>query len=235
MTVPHIDDEVANDDPVPAARPTSIAEQVAGVLRNRIVVGEMPSGARIIERLVSAELNVSRTPVREALKLLQADGLIEISRHRGARVTEYTPYEALELFDVIAALESLAAERLATTLSIDTLADLEELHARMLTYHRAGAIEPYFDTNTQIHDMVIRACGNAALEEAHRRVTARARRGRFLAIMNPARLKQAAEEHEELMVALRRKDSAAAAAIWRTHLLHTGQTLAAVLVERAAS
>jgi DNA-binding GntR family transcriptional regulator len=194
----------------------------------------MTPGSRIIERLVCAELNVSRTPVREALKLLEADGIVEISRNRGARVTEYTPNEALELFDVIAVLESLAAERLAASITIDTLADLEELHARMLTFYRAGAIEPYFDTNTQIHDMVIRACGNAALEEAHRRVTARARRGRFLAIMDPARLDQAVEEHQELMAALRSKDSLTAAAVWRTHLLHTGQTLAAVLVERSA-
>jgi DNA-binding GntR family transcriptional regulator len=234
MTVPRSEYELTNGDPAAILERKSIAGKVADTLRNRIVLGEMTPGSRIIERLVCAELNVSRTPVREALKLLEADGIVEISRNRGARVTEYTPNEALELFDVIAVLESLAAERLAASITIDTLADLEELHARMLTFYRAGAIEPYFDTNTQIHDMVIRACGNAALEEAHRRVTARARRGRFLAIMDPARLDQAVEEHQELMAALRSKDSLTAAAVWRTHLLHTGQTLAAVLVERSA-
>ena len=88
---------------------TAVAEQVAATLRDRIVKGELAPFDRIVERRLSAELNVSRTPIREALKLLEADGLIEITLHRGAIVSEYRPEEAFLLFDVIAMLEGLAA------------------------------------------------------------------------------------------------------------------------------
>lgn len=213
----------------PPAEPTATAQWVADILRDRIVKGIYPPGSRIVERTISAELEVSRTPVREALKLIDADGLIAISRNKGAQVLRFGPEEILALFDVIASLESLAAERLAAAIDPETLDQLEEMHDRMLTYRKIGNHTDYFDTNSEIHDLIVERCGNAIVEETHRKLMARARRGRFLAIMKPERLQEAVEEHEELMQALRENDPERAARIWRTHLLHTGQTVAALL------
>lgn len=212
-----------------APSPTALAQRVADVLRDRIVKGAYPPGSRLVERTISAELDLSRTPVREALKLLQADGLIGISRNKGAQVLQFGPQEALFLFEVIAALESLAAEQLAQTITPARLAQIEELHARMLSHKRAGDLTSYFDANSEIHDLIVRTCGNPLIQETHARLIARARRGRFLAIMQPDRLEEALSEHEGLMEALRHRDPEHAARVWRTHLLHTGQTLAAVL------
>lgn len=208
---------------------TATAQWVADMLRDRIVKGVYPPGSRIVERTISAELNISRTPVREALKLIAADGLIAISRNKGAQVLQYGPDEALELFDVIASLESLAAERLAEGIDPDTLDVLEEMHDRMMTYHKIGNHTDYFDTNSEIHDFIIEQCGNAIVADTHRRLMARARRGRFLAIMKPERLTEAVAEHDELMEALRQQDPERAARIWRRHLLNTGATVAALL------
>jgi len=205
------------------------AERVAALLRDRIVKGELAPGARIVERRVSTELDVSRTPVREALKLLEADGLIEISHHRGAVVSQFSPDDATQLFDVISVLEGLAARRLAEHMTPETLGRLEALHAEMLSHHDAGRHGDYFDTNTVIHDLVVEGCGNPVIADAHSRLIARARRGRFLAIMNPERLSQAVAEHESLMDAFRARDPEAAASIWEAHLRHTGTTLASVL------
>ena len=215
--------------PGPSDSLTAIAQWVAEVLRDRIVKGDYPPGARLVERRISAELDLSRTPVREALKLLHQDGLIEISRNKGAQVLQFGADEALALFEVIAALESLAAERLAQTITPAQLDRLEDLHAQMLTFHKIGNHTDYFDTNSEIHDFVVMECGNPIISDTHRRLIARARRGRVLAIMRPDRLAQAVAEHEALMEALRRRDGAAAAEIWRQHLRHTGQTLAEVL------
>lgn len=209
--------------------PTATAQWVADILRDRIVKGVYPPGSRIVERKISAELDVSRTPVREALKLIDADGLIAISRNKGAQVLQYGAAEALELFDVIASLESLAAERLAETIDEQALDALEEMHDRMLTYHKIGNHADYFDTNSEIHDFIVERCGNGIVFETHRRLMARARRGRFLAIMKPERLTEAVSEHEVLMQAMRQRDPEHAARIWRQHLLHTGQTVAALL------
>lgn len=219
-------------DPERGSSPTAMAQWVADVLRNRIVKGIYPPGSRLVERTLSAELELSRTPVREALKLLHADGLIAISRNKGAQVLQYGADEALQLFEVIAALESLAAERLAQSVTPQTLDALEDLHAGMLTYYKIGNVADYFDTNSEIHDTIVAACGNPLIAETHTRLMARARRGRYLAIMRPTRLDEAVAEHEALMEALRTGDAAGAAAVWRTHLTHTGETVASVLREQ---
>ncbi|MFT6104993.1 MAG: DNA-binding GntR family transcriptional regulator [Paracoccaceae bacterium] len=208
---------------------TAVAEWVADVLRDRIIKGVLPAGAHIVERKLSAELDVSRTPIREALKLLQADSLIEISRHKGAHVKDYSAQQALELFDVIASLESLAAERLAATITDGQLTLIEDLHASMLGFYKAGKSDEYFDLNSTIHDTILANCGNPILQQVHTKMMARARRGRFMAIMDPDRLAQAVAEHEHLMNALRRRDADAARQIWRDHLLNTGQSVTDVL------
>ena len=205
------------------------AERVADLLRERIVKGALAPGSRLVERKLSAELEVSRTPVREALKLLRADGLVEISMHRGAQIVTYTAAEAEELFELIAVLEGLAAERLARRMHPDVMERLEGLHVQMLRQYEARDASAYFDTNTEIHDTIVEAAGNAVLRESHRRVMVRAQRGRFLAIMDSARWQQAVDEHEAVMEAFRHRDAKAAARVWRQHLNHTGETVAAVL------
>ncbi|RIX98230.1 GntR family transcriptional regulator [Aureimonas flava] len=211
----------------------AMAARVADTLRERIVRGSLEPGARIVERRLSAELEVSRTPIREALKLLEADGLIQISRNRGAQVTGYPAEEALQLFDVIAVLEGLAAERLARTIQPPLLARFEGLHAEMLSHFRHRTLDAYFNANSAIHDLIVASCANPRLAENHQRLMLRARRGRFLAIMSDDRWKQSVDEHEQLMEALRKRDAAAAFATWRMHLDHTGATVARVLMQRS--
>lgn len=205
------------------------AEGVAERLRDMIVKGDLAPGARIVERKISEDMNVSRTPVREALKLLRADGLLEISMHRGAQVTRYTETEARDLFDLISVIEGLAAERLAERMTRQMLRRFEALHARMMEEFARRDASAYFDTNTEIHDRIVHEAGNPILAESHRRVVVRARRGRFMAIVDADRWRQAAEEHEAVMAAFRAGESEAAGAIWRTHLRHTGDTVAEVL------
>jgi len=209
--------------------PTAIAEWVADVLRDRIVKGVYTPGSRLVERKISAELALSRTPVREALKLLHADGLISISRNKGAQVLRFGTEEAQALFEIIAAIESLAAERLARVIDSATLDEIEEMHAQMLIYHKVGNHADYFDMNSEIHDFIVKRCGNPIVEDTHRRLIARARRGRYMAIMRPDRLEQAVDEHEALMEALRTRNPEAAARVWRQHLTHTGETVVSIL------
>lgn len=220
-------------DPAPQARTADQARALAVVqhLRDAIVTGRIKPGDRIVERHLCAELNVSRTPVREALKLLELDGLVAISRNRGAEVTAFTPDEATRLFDVIAVLEGLAARRTAERADAGTLGRLEELHARMVFHYNRSQIDPYFEINSAVHDLVVSACGNPELAATHARLMLRARRGRYMAIMSPDRWRQSVGEHEALMAALRARDPDAAAAAWTAHLAHTGETLARVLAE----
>lgn len=209
----------------------AMALAVVRHLRDAVVTGKLKPGDRIVERQLSAELNISRTPIREGLKLLELDGLVAISRNRGAEVTAFTPDEALRLFDVISVLEGLAARRTAERACPDTLARLEDLHGQMAFHYNRSQIDPYFEVNSAIHDLVVSACGNPELAATHARLMLRARRGRYMAIMSPDRWRQSVEEHEALMAALRARDPDAAAAAWTAHLRHTGETLARALAE----
>ena len=220
----------AQDDPASASTDSdALAERVAVRLRDMVIKGVLRPGDRIVERRLCAELCVSRTPMREALKLLRQDGLVEISRNRGARVLSFGPEEASDLFEVIAALEAEAATRFCASASEETRTHLEHLHARMLAFRAAGDLDGYFDTNSVIHDAIVEGAGNAVLSDSHSRLMLRARRGRYMAIMDVARLDQAVHEHEALMAALRARAPDAAHAIWRAHLRNTGSSVAKAL------
>lgn len=211
------------------AIPDALAERVAEELRDMVVKGLLHPGDRIIERRLCAELGVSRTPMREALKLLRQDGLIELSRNRGARVLPFGPAEAEDLFEVISIIEGLAAARFCATASEAALEWLEELHADMIAHRRAGRLDEYFVSNSTIHDAIVEGAGNPVLAQSHSRLMLRARRGRYMAIMDVTRWDQAVHEHEALMSALRARSVEAARAIWQVHLANTGTAVARAL------
>jgi len=221
----------SHDDAGGLSSERAMALAVVRHLRDAVVTGKLKPGDRIVERQLSAELNISRTPIREGLKLLELDGLVAISRNRGAEVTAFTSDEALRLFDVISVLEGLAARRTAERGCADILARLEDLHGQMVFHYNRSQIDPYFEINSAIHDLVVSACGNPDLTATHARLMLRARRGRYMAIMSPDRWRQSVEEHEALMAALRARDPDAAATTWTAHLRHTGETLARALAE----
>lgn len=208
---------------------SGLAERVAQRLRDMIVRGSLKPGERMVERSLCEVLGVSRTPMREALKLLHQDGLIEISRNRGARVATYEAAEAECLFEVIAALEATAAARFARLAPPEAMERLAELHRSMLRHHERRELDAYFDTNTAIHDLIVEGAENPTLTASHRRLMLRARRGRYMAIMDDGRWTQAVREHEALMAALRAGASDAAMSIWRTHLLNTGRSVSEAL------
>ncbi|MEM6549840.1 MAG: GntR family transcriptional regulator [Pseudomonadota bacterium] len=209
-----------------------MAAQLADILRDRIVRGALAPDERIVERKLCAELDVSRTPLREALKLLEIDGLVEIHRNRGARVAPLGSADARHLFEVLAGIEATAAALAAERIGAEAMATLEGLHARMLARFHAGERDAYFELNSRIHEGVLAAAANPYLSETHARLMLRAMRGRYAAIMEPQRLSEAVGEHEALMAALRVRNGAAAGRIWRRHLLRTGETVAGV-IERA--
>lgn len=211
------------------SRREPFAHQVANTLRDRIIRGDLPAGGRIVERSLCETLAVSRTPLREALKLLELEGLIELSQNRGARIMSFTAEEASDLFEVIAGLESLAAEIATLRMGTADLKELDEMHARMLAHYHRREKDPYFELNSAIHDRIVRLSRNPVLVATHANLMLRARRGRYMAIVDPQRWEESASEHEALMTALHARDAEAARRVWKRHLLRTGETVRAVL------
>ena len=218
----------------PAKADQPAAQRVLDALRSMIVRGELAPGGRIVERTLCAKLDVSRTPMREALKLLEIDGLIELSQNRGARVRPFTEAEALDLFEVLAALESLAAELATRRISPSAYSVLKAEHAAMEVNFRQGDLDGYFGHNSTVHEIIVAATGNETLVATHKSLTLRAKRGRYMAILDPRRWREAMEEHRALMDAMERQDAEEAGRIWNAHLSHTGQSIAGVLRSEAA-
>ena len=198
---------------------------VADQVRQMIVTGELPPGEKVPVQDLASALSISITPLREALKVLAEEQLVELLPNRGARVLPFTPEEAADLFEVMASLEALAAELSAVRMSDGQRVRLEEDHAVMRGHFERGEKPAYFAINTSIHDQVLKASGNVVLLAAHAKLSFRAARGRYAAIIDMSRWAEAMEEHERLMAALRARDGETAGAVWKIHLLHTGNAV----------
>ncbi|GAB4535477.1 MAG: hypothetical protein Tsb0019_36980 [Roseibium sp.] len=187
----------------------------------------LSDGDRIIETALCAQLNVSRTPLREAIKTLIHEGLIEHQPNRGARVTKTTAKEMRQLFEVISSLEMLAAETVATTIKPIEFKRLKALHERMRKHHEAGERTEYFALNHQIHLRIVELAGNPVLIETHGGLMIRARHLRFQALAGQDRWAEAMDEHEQIMQALEDRDPARAGQLMKQHVMRTGEVVEA--------
>jgi DNA-binding GntR family transcriptional regulator len=216
------------------ARPP-LDETIASHLRDLIIRGEMAPGAKINLPELAASLGVSTTPLREALKLLADEEIVEWLPGRGVRVAPIRIEQTAALFEVIAGLEGLAAELAATRMSDSQLNELETLHTEMRGHFERGERDPYFDVNSRIHDRTLMFSANDILRASHARLHGRANRGRYIAIVDDARWREAMQEHEDLMAAFRGRDPLEAHKIWRRHLTNTGLAIMrAQLADRTA-
>ena len=204
-------------------------EQVAERLRAMIVNGEMEVDKKIPFTEIANMLGVSQTPLREAIKVLAEEQLVELTPNRGARVLPVSVEDTVALFEVIAELEPLGARLAAERMTDAELADLETMHAEMQGYHRTGELEAYFELNSRIHAAIVENSHNPVLFHMHQKMTVRVARVRFIAVHQNLRWTQAMQEHEDVMQAFRDKDAEKAAAIWRLHLQHSGRVTVSAL------
>lgn len=198
----------------------SLTDELVARLRDLIIEGELAAGAKIPEAELCALYGVSRTPMREAVKVLAAEGLVVLTLNRGASVAKITQQEVDELFPIIGALEALAGETACTRLTERQLAKLEMLHAKMIERFRDGDWLEYSKLNRQIHEAIFEASGNTALAALYQQLLVRIHAVRFVAKKTPERWQQAIDDHEQMMVALRARDGASLARILRQHLVH---------------
>ncbi len=171
-----------------------------------ITRGELLPGARLNERLLTERFGISRTPLREAVKVLSAEGLVTLLPNRGAVVTTVTLKDAEDMFQLMAVLEALGGELACRRVSDEDLAELRALHEEMRGCHDAGQLDQYFELNQLIHQRIIDLAGNGELADAYRRVSLRIRRMRYLANLSKARWDEAMEEHDRILAALVDRD-----------------------------
>jgi DNA-binding GntR family transcriptional regulator len=211
------------------AKPRPLHETVVDRLRDMIIEGDLGVGERLHDFNLAETLGVSRTPVREAIKLLATEGLVELLPGRGARVAALSPETISELLEVIGGIERHASELAAERMTSRELAKLQRMHDRMADYHRAGNLHEYFKLNNQIHVAVVAAARNAILETTHASLMLKARRGRHMALASQARWAEAMAEHSLLMKALIERNGRKAGEIMFQHDLRTREVVRQIL------
>ena len=213
--------------PPPANGPTvTLHDGLLGRLRDMIVEGELAPGTRLRERELTEWLGVSRTPLREALKVLAAERLIDLTPNRGARIASLSEGEIQQMFELMGAYEALAGRLAATRASEADLLELQAMHLQMRAHYVRKDLPAYFRLNQEIHRRIVQAAGNPMLAQAYDLLAGRIRRPRFLASQWSAqRWAQAIEEHEGIMVALTARDGALLSRLLEAHLAHKAEAL----------
>ena len=203
------------------AKNATLHHGVLSSLRDLIVHNELPPGTRLTESVLCERLSVSRTPLREALKVLSHEGLVEILPNRGARVVTLKQEDVRHLFEVIGALESLAGRLACSQITEAELCEIKSVHYQMQANFIRRDLPGYFRLNQEIHKRIVDAARNPVLIALHENVNIRLLRARYLASrMDQERWAAAMREHELIIDALVRRSADETADLLLQHLCH---------------
>lgn len=198
----------------------ALHEQVAHRLRQMLVENRIAPGAKLNERELCEALKVSRTPLREAIKMLAAEGLVELVPHRGAVALSLREDDVAHTFELMAALEGLSGELAAARVTPQEQAEIEALHFEMLAAWTRRDLPSYYRLNAEIHQAINLAAKNPVLTATYRQVNARLQALRFKSNQNEEKWKTAVGEHDRMITALAARDGAALRAVLVEHLHH---------------
>lgn len=212
-------DKKASETPVlPVLMRQRLAEQIAELLRQQIIMGDLKPGTAIHERETSEALGVSRTPLREALLILEADGLIVINPSRSPVIVDPSLKEITDMLHVQSALESLAGEIACDVISETELSELEEIHSRLEKLSVEQNKIEFFQKDMEFHTTLVSATGNLALIRTHRQYHTRLWRARYMVSIQKVNRKLTLEDHRSILDNLRSRKKALVSETLKNHL-----------------
>ncbi len=203
----------------------SLHQEVASSLREQIFAGTLAPGSFLDEVALCERLKISRTPLREALKVLTAEGLLRHEPRRGCFVSVVTEQDLDDIFPVIALLEGRCAFEAARNASDADLYALGALHDKLQRQAKAGRITDYYATNFAIHEAIISLANNRWLSQSIADLRKILKLSRLQSLGAPGRLHQSLSEHMTVFAALKSRDSEGAETAMRTHLTRQREAL----------
>jgi DNA-binding GntR family transcriptional regulator len=201
--------------------------QVTDRLRDMILAGEIKPGERISERALCELFGISRTPLREALKVLAADGLIELLPRRGAVVTEISPELLKEKFEVVRLIEAHAAEVVCVRADADDITALDEQREKIEAAVEKKQSSRYLELSGQFHLMLVKLAGNQTLAAIHADLVGHLVRARLVGLRAQPVGAEFGRSHRRIVTALKRKDAEAAAEAVVAHMNHVEEVVLA--------
>jgi DNA-binding GntR family transcriptional regulator len=205
----------------------SLHNEAVARIRDMIMQGRLEQGSKVSEKDLCELFGISRTPLREALKVLATEGLITLLPNRGARVALLTGKDMGDLFEVMGALEGLAGELACARITEEAVNEIRARHHEMLAHYTRGDRAAYFAANQSIHEAIIAAADNSVLTVLYESMRGRIRPARLMANVTRERWDQAVREHGQILEALSRRDGVRLRGLLQEHLRHKYQALLA--------
>ncbi|WP_343585425.1 GntR family transcriptional regulator [Herbaspirillum sp.] len=207
--------------PSARVRRNGLYTDIADHLREMIQEGELAPGSRILEKDLCEYFDISKTPLREALKVLAVEGLVTHRQHIGYRVAAIDIDEIAAVFEVLHGLEETAGRCLAKRVTEGALHAIERKHQAMVAHHHNGKRAAYFQLNQEIHQMMIDAAQNPVLSSIYAGLMTKIHRARGVANADSARWQESLDEHEAIMAALQAADRSKLPQLMKEHSEHT--------------
>lgn len=221
------------NQPEPEIARGYLHDQAAQRLRALIVSGELAPKARVNELELAERFGISRTPMREAIKILATEGLLELLPNRGARIVSISAVELNEMIEVVAGLEATAGDLACRMITDNEVAAIRCVHNQMVEAWRKGDEGEYLTLNRRIHEALMRASRNTMLQNIYSNVSGRIQRARYTAHKTPEQWQKAIDEHERILALLDNRDSEALSRLMREHVRGKIPIIAAAYGEQA--
>lgn len=215
--------------PVAAIRRTSLADQAGRVLRDAILTGRLAPGTRLRQLELASQMKISRTPLREALRKLEQEGLITVLPGGGLRVALLDLDEAVELYEIREVLDGLAARLAAQRITEPELLTLDRLLAQMEQCVARQDAHRWFTAHVAFHDGIFQASGNGRLQGMSTVIRLSIQRFHPVLLTTPNRLADAYREHREVCEAIRARDPETAERLARAHIAHAREIVLKVI------
>lgn len=206
--------------------------QIADMLRDMIMTGKLKEGDKVNEGKLCETMGISKTPMREAIRVLSVEGLIRLVPNRGAFVTKPEFEEIAEMFDVMSLLEGFCAREACQKMTSKNFARLEKLHAKLEENFERHDQEEYIRTNNQYHSVVQEIAGNRTLNQIVSGLRKKILLYRFQSLNLPQRFASSIREHRDLLEAFRQRNHSKAETLMQAHLQNQSQALG-TLVEQS--
>lgn len=213
---------------------TNLHDMLVAGIREMVIVGVLRPGDKISEQALCQRFGVSRTPLREALKVLASEGMLQLLPRRGAIVANVSPEEIDELFPVMAALEALAGELVCKHASDEDLARLGAIHDHMMSAHAAKDEPTYLQANRSFHETLVSVAGNATLTASYMQILTRTRAFRFVARKSTENWQAAVRDHHAIMDALKVRNATRLSRLLRRHVMGVTVKIARDAITAAA-
>jgi DNA-binding GntR family transcriptional regulator len=203
-------------------------------LRQMLIEGVIAPGSKLNERELSSSLDVSRTPLREAIRALAAEGLVELILNRGAVALQLTEADVVNTFEVMAGLEGMSGELAATRITDSELSEIKAMHYEMLAAYTRSELPNYYRLNAKIHEAINAAAKNPVLTQTYARVNARLQALRFRSNQEQTKWKRAVKEHEQMVEALEARDAQGLRNVLQQHLFNKRDAVLELMRDAAA-